>query len=104
MAIVVVENISWTISASKSFDKIIQYLKENWSDKEISNFILRTNNLISMLTQHPEMCRPSQKRKHVRIAFLNKQTQMVYHYKPRKSEIVILLFWHPKRNPSKFKF
>ena len=53
MAIIVVENILWTIRASKSFDNILKYLKIHWSDKEISNFLLRTNNLISMLTQHP---------------------------------------------------
>ena len=69
MAIIVVENILWTIRASKSFDNIFKYLKIHWSDKEISNFLLRTNNLISMLTQHPEMCRQSEKRKMLELHF-----------------------------------
>jgi hypothetical protein len=50
------------------------------------------------------MCRPSQKRKNVRIAILNKHTQMVYHFKPRKKQLQILLFWNPKQNPAKFKY
>ena len=50
------------------------------------------------------MCRPSLKRKNVRIGIINKHTQVVYHYQPRKKEIVILLFWNFKQNPAKFKY
>jgi len=50
------------------------------------------------------MCRPSAKRKNVRIGIINKRTQLVYHYKPGKKQIEILLFWDPKQNPAKFKY
>ncbi len=50
------------------------------------------------------MCRPSAKRKNIRIGILDKHTQIVYHYKPRKKQIELLLFWGMKQNPAKFKY
>ncbi|WP_158559181.1 type II toxin-antitoxin system RelE/ParE family toxin [Deminuibacter soli] len=96
--------ILWTNAAIKSFDKIIEYLEANWTPKEVKQLIEATTQFLSVLQSHPEMCRPSQKRKHVRIGILNKQTQLIYHYKPRKHQIVVLLFWAFKQNPDKLRY
>jgi plasmid stabilization system protein ParE len=84
MAEVKIEEILWTDSAKLSFRNIIDYLNKNWSEREINIFVKRTQDVLATLRLYPEMCRPSSKRKNVRIALLNKHTQMVYHYKPRK--------------------
>lgn len=100
----VVEDIVWSDSAKMSFDKIIDYLEKNWTKKEIEIFLNRTEEVLFTLKRYPEMCRPSGKRKNVRIALLNKHTQMFYHFKPRKKQIEVLLFWSMKRNPLKLKY
>ena len=104
MAEEVIEDIFWTDSAKKSFNKIVEYLDTNWTEREVGKFIRDTQYLLSNLKLQPEMCRPSLKRKNVRIGIINKHTQVVYHYQPRKKEIVILLFWNFKQNPAKFKY
>ena len=104
MAEVKVEEILWTDSAKLTFSKIIDYLDKNWSEREIDIFVKRTEDVLSTLKHYPEMFRPSAKRKNVRIALLNKHTQMVYHYKPRKKQIEVLLFWGMKQNPANFKY
>ena len=104
MATEIVTEILWTPSATNSFDQIVLYLIENWSAKEVSTFVNRTSGVINMLKRYPEMCSPSAKRKNVRISILNKHTKMVYHYKPGKKQIEILLFWSMNRNPEKFKY
>jgi len=104
MAEIIVEEIHWTDSAKSSFDKIVEYLKLNWTEREVEKFVKRTEEVLSALRSYPEMCRPSNKRKDTRIAILNKHTQMVYHYKPRKKEIVVMLFWGMKQNPAKFRY
>ena len=104
MAEIIVEKILWTDSAKLSFNQIVEYLKENWTEKEIEKFIKRTIEVLSTLERYPEMCRPSAKRKNVRIALLNKHTQMIYHYKPKKKQLEVLLFWGMKQNPLKFKY
>jgi plasmid stabilization system protein ParE len=104
MAEEIVGEILWTDSAKISFSKIIEYLKTEWTEKEVGKFVNQTADLLSNLKSHPEMCRPSTKRKNVRIGIINKHTHIVYHYQPRKKQIVVLLFWHPKRNPAKLKY
>ena len=47
---------------------------------------------------------PINQKKNVRIGILDKHTQLVYHYKPKKRLIEVLLFWGMKQDPSKFKY
>ncbi|MEO6357294.1 MAG: hypothetical protein ABIU77_25250 [Ferruginibacter sp.] len=100
----VVDAILWTNSATTSFQNIINWLRQEWSDKEVDKFIHRTEAMIFVLRRHPEMCRTSAKRKNVRIGILDKHTQVIYNYQPRKKRIVLLLFWGMKQNPAKFKY
>lgn len=104
MAEEIVQEILWTGSAKITFNNIMEYLQEKWSDKEVERFVNSTIKMLSTLKHYPEMCRPSAKRKYVRIGILNKQIQLVYHYKPGKKQIKILLFWGMKQNPAKFKY
>ncbi len=100
----VISEIKWTPRAYKSFDSIVLYLEKQWSDREVEKFIMKTNRILVMLKSYPEMCSPSLRRKNVRIAILSKQTKLVYHYKPKKGQIEILLFWNQKQDPAKFNF
>ena len=100
----VVQDVLWTDSAKTSFNRIVAYLEEQWTEKDAGKFIRRSQEVIAILKRYPEMCRPSFKRKNVRIAILNKHTQLIYHYKPRKKQIEILLFWGIKQNPSKLRY
>lgn len=100
----VVQSVSWSTGAKTSFNKIVEYLANNWSQKEIANLITRTEEIIAVLKSYPEIGRPSAKRKGVRIFLLNRHTQLIYFYKPLKKQIVILHFWGMKQNPNKFKY
>jgi plasmid stabilization system protein ParE len=84
MAEEIVSEIQWTDSAKITFSKIVDYLHREWTEKEVEKFVNRTDDMLSTLKRYPEMCRPSTKRKNVRIGILDKHTQLVYHYKPRK--------------------
>lgn len=100
----VVKVVIWADSAQSSFDNIINYLTENWTEKEIKKFVARAENVIAVLRRYPEMGRPSETRKNVRITILNKHTKMVYHYLPSRKRLTLLLFWNMKRNPAGFKY
>jgi plasmid stabilization system protein ParE len=104
MAEEVIREILWTDSGKISFNKIVEYLREMWTEREVERFVNRTSEMLATLKRYPETCRPSSKRKNVRIGILNKHTQLVYHYKPRSKQLQILLFWNPKQDPAKFKY
>jgi plasmid stabilization system protein ParE len=101
---VIVEQVNWTSSAKKDFAKMIDWLNEKWTQKEVNTLVVKTEKMIATLQRYPESCRPSQKRKNVRIGILDKHTQLVYHYNSSKQEITILQFWAMKQNPTKFKY
>lgn len=67
MAKEIVREIFWTDSAKVSFNKIVEYLKDAWTDREVQKFINQVSDFLSTLKRYPEMCRPSTKRKNVRI-------------------------------------
>ena len=104
MAEEVIDDVEWTDSAKISFNKVVEYLREKWTEREVERFVSRTAEMLATLKRYPEMCRPSSRRKNVRIGILNKHTQLVYHYKPRSKRLQVILFWHPKQNPAKFKY
>ena len=104
MAEEIVREIAWTPRAAHSFNQILVYLQKEWSSKEVEQFVLTTTMFFAKLKRYPEMCRPSGKRKNVRIGILNKHTQLIYHYKPNKSRIEVLLFWNFKQNPADLKY
>lgn len=104
MAETIVLTVLWSANAKRTYGKIIDYLAESWSKKEIGNLLDRTEKLITVLQQYPEMGRPSVKRRGVRIILLDKHTQMVYYYKPIKKQIILLHFWGMKQNPAKFRY
>ncbi len=72
MAETVVVEVLWTDKAKQTFSQIVEYLHREWTEKEVKKFINRTHEMLSTFQRYPEMCRPSQKRKNVRIGILNK--------------------------------
>ncbi|HVY73901.1 MAG TPA: hypothetical protein VG890_03670 [Puia sp.] len=104
MAEEVVKEILWADSAKLTFNNIVEYTRKEWTEREVEKFINSTAEWLSTLKRYPEMCRPSLKRKNVRIGILNKHTQIVYHYNPRKKQIELLLFWNSKQNPARLKY
>jgi plasmid stabilization system protein ParE len=79
--------IYWTGKAQQSFDKIIDWLKKEWSDREADKFIQRADLFLATLKQYPEICPPSLKRRNVRIGIQDKLTQLVYHYRPKSKRL-----------------
>ncbi len=99
-----VVEVLWTDRAKLTFNSIVDYLHDKWTHKEVENFIGRTSHFISTIMKYPEMCRASRKRPNIRIGIITRHTQIVYHFKPRKKQIVILYFWGTQQDPSRFKY
>ncbi len=90
--------IKWTKRARETFADIIEYLEENWTEREIKNFIAETNKVIGHITIMPLMFRRSSK-KEVHEAVIVPQCILIYRIK--KKEIQLLAFFDTKQNPKK---
>ncbi len=96
--------VSWSYEAIKTFQENIDYLQENWSDKEVVRFIQQTENIIIRLKNYPQSFPPGYKNKKYRKARLNKYIAVFYSYSKSNSKIVLLSFWNVKQDPSKRKY
>jgi len=66
--------IVWTKRAIAGYDRIINYLIENWSEKEIINFISETDSFFEVLQAHPEILQKASKHKNVYRGPINRLT------------------------------
>jgi plasmid stabilization system protein ParE len=91
--------IVWTKRAAAGYDNIINYLETNWTDREISNFIIETNKFFEILMLHPEILRPSAKNKWLHRGPMNKLTILTYRIKPKKKQIELINIRGARQKP-----
>ncbi len=94
------KEVIWSVKADESFDAIIEYLKTEWSFKEVEKFtkdVLVTVNSISIF---PQMFAEFHDR-NIRKALINPNIYMLY--KISNEHIELLTFWNNKQDPSKLK-
>lgn len=84
--------IVWTKKAVKTFGHRIDYLKKNWTDKEIFNFTNRVNQYLNTLLNHPQMFRKSYSLKHTHIGVIIKYVSIIYRIKANSNTIEIIAF------------
>ncbi len=94
--------IIWTKTARATFEAILSYLKENFSDKIVENFIDETDKKIDQIKKFPESDRKSKQVKGVRKVNIGKRTSMYYRVKTKV--ISILSFFDTRQNPDKDKY
>lgn len=95
----------WTQEADETFTNNISYLENEWSDKEIKNFIQQTEKVIDRIAKYPESYPAGNTNRNYRKARLNKYIALFYkYYKASEKKIVLITFWNTKRDITKTKF
>jgi plasmid stabilization system protein ParE len=95
--------IRWTKEANETFDKIIKYLENRWTDREIVNFVNKTNQILTQISKHPEMFKSSSKMK-IRMGIITRQTSFFYQIDNQDKIIVLLSFWDNRQDPAQRKY
>ena len=91
--------IIWTEQAKRGLQKVLDFLEQNWTAKEIlklENNILKT---IDLLKSFPESFPASQKNEKLRKAIVDKNNYIIYQYDQLKQYIVILNFRGTRQMP-----
>lgn len=92
------KEVRWTKEAEEGFAKVVSYLQDKWTDKEVSNFISATFKTISYITENPLLFRASKKH-NIREALVTKHNLLIYSIKPK--HIDLISFWDTRKNPKK---
>lgn len=96
--------ILWTPTARKTFFSIIDYLAENWSEKEVQSFTSKVEKVLIRIQKNPELFIGRTKDPSIRRGFVVKQVSLIYRVVAEKSEIHLLTFWDNRQNPEKLLY
>jgi plasmid stabilization system protein ParE len=91
----------WSDKALEDLQSIITYLIENWTQKEIKNFVNRLDKRLSLIVNNPKLFPRSAKRKGIRRSVLTKQAVIYYEVNGRAINIVAL--FDSRQNPKKLR-
>ncbi|WP_018674532.1 type II toxin-antitoxin system RelE/ParE family toxin [Riemerella columbina] len=94
--------ILWTDTAKNSFNDNIAYLLEDWTQKEIENFIDKTDSAIENLRYHPYIGKPVSGYSDYRNILIVPQISLIYRV-VNTYEILLITFFNNYQNPYKLE-
>ena len=94
--------VEWSKEAELTFIQAVTQIREKWTEREVENFIVRTEKVIEFIGQNPTLY-PYSKIGFVHRAVISKQTSLYYHV-TTENKIILLSFEDNRQNPSKVKY
>ncbi len=95
------KEVIWTPEAIDSFNRVISYLQEEWTDNEIEDFIKLTDEVINYISLQPLMFRKTSK-PNIHEALVTQHNLLIYRIYP--NHISLITFWDTRQNPKKKRF
>ena len=74
----------WTKRADQGYARIVKYLQEEWTDKEVYNFVRETNHLFDLLKENPQILEPTRSHNNLYRGPINRLTLLTYRFNPKK--------------------
>lgn len=70
--------IQYTETFEYTFKVLIEFIRENWGDKVVEDFVAETEKTIQLIASFPKMYKPSSFDKNVRVAQVRKLSSLLY--------------------------
>lgn len=91
----------WSKRADQGYAGIVKYLEDEWTDREVQNFVRETRHFFELLKQNPRLLEPTGSHNDLYRGPINRLTILTYRYKPRKKEIVLINIRDARKKPLK---
>jgi plasmid stabilization system protein ParE len=91
-------NIRWSSEAEETFDAIIEYLENKWTEKEVRNFVQKSLKVISQIEKNPYQFKSSRFHE-IRMAFITKHNSLLYFVNEQDEIIELYSFWDNRKDP-----
>ena len=92
-------DIIWSPRALDNFHGVISYLGENWNDLVVKDFVTRTEKVIALISEHPQMFKQVSIKNVSREAVITKHNLLIY--KIHLSQIVLIAIFDTRQHPRK---
>jgi plasmid stabilization system protein ParE len=93
--------ILWTKRAEKGFNSIVDYLSDEWTEKEFRVFVKETMQFIQLLAKKPHLLAPTRTHPGLYRGPVNKLTILTYRFDELKNTITLINFRDARRKPLK---
>jgi plasmid stabilization system protein ParE len=87
----------WTQTAERQLDRTIEYLQNNWTEREISQFFNKLEKGLKTILTTPDMQKKSLRKDGTFEYQISPQTTIFYAFDEKKA--TILLLWSNRMNP-----
>jgi len=94
-------NILWTDHAISELKGTLEYLEENWTERELTNFSKELDHTIELISKNPELFQVSKKKKEVRRAVVSRYNNL--YYRTKNDTVEILSLFSNRQDPDKIK-
>lgn len=94
-------DVIWTAKARITFYRILDYLDENWTKKEIIQFNDRTQMVIGAIIRNPGIFPYSIKNKEIRKALIDRNNSLFYKIDLLHQKIYLLTFFDSRQDPKR---
>jgi len=94
----------WSEKARITYFKVMDYLQENWTRKEMIQFSNKTEIVIKAITKNPLMFISSSRHRNIHKAIIDKNNSLFYQVDKKNNKIYLLTFFDNRQNPNKLKF
>ena len=91
----------WSDEALQNLKRIIDYLEQHWTEKEIKKFSRLLDRQLELIQKNPLLFAKSDKLKNIRKSVLSSQTTI--YYRIIKHEIHIVTLFDNRQNPDKLR-
>jgi plasmid stabilization system protein ParE len=96
------KKIIWTKTANHKFNKIIDYLEQEWGPMVTQNFVGKTYDIIDLISEQPDLGTLENQEKEIRGFLLTKHNRLFY--RVTDTEIVLLNFFDTRSGPKRKRF
>jgi len=93
--------IFWTEFALSELEKTIEYLEQNWTEREIRNLAFEIEKTLSLISHNPNLFQSSEVKKNIRRVIVAKFNTL--YYRVNGETIEIISFFSNRQNPKKRK-
>ena len=92
----------WSDEALQGLKRIIEYLEQRWTQKEIKKFARLLDKQLNIIKDNPLIFPQSNKSEGIRKSVLSKQTSI--YYKVEENKIYLLTLFDNRQDPNRLKF
>lgn len=85
------------------FDRIVIYLREKWTEKEVIKFVVQIKGFERIVVKFPEVYAESSKKGGLRRAVLSKHNSVIYKIDREKTLIRVYTIFDNRQHPEKLK-